>query len=90
MQAFQSRALFPVRPPLWISSKTFSVSIARRTSPFEDLHAFEQELHRFFVAAEREALGHELAHFDLDVPAVEWTGSGTIASCGVPQPTPVP
>jgi len=42
--------------------------------PVEDLHAFEQELHRFFVAAEREALGHELARFDLDVPVVEVAG----------------
>jgi hypothetical protein len=39
--------------------------------PVENLDAFEQELHRLFVAAEREALGHELARFDLDVPAVE-------------------
>lgn len=42
--------------------------------PVADLHAFEQELHRLFVAAEREALGHELARFDLDVPAVEVEG----------------
>ena len=42
--------------------------------PVEDLGAFEQELHRFFVAAEREALSHELARFDLDVPAVEVDG----------------
>src|SRR2546421_2671927 len=42
--------------------------------PVEDLTAFEQELHRLFVAAEREALGHELARFDLDVPAIEVEG----------------
>jgi hypothetical protein len=42
--------------------------------PVEDLGAFEQELHRLFVAAEREALSHELARFDLDVPAVEVDG----------------
>jgi hypothetical protein len=42
--------------------------------PVEDLNAFEQELHRHFVAAEREALGHELARFDLDVPAIEVAG----------------
>jgi hypothetical protein len=42
--------------------------------PVEDLTAFEQELHRLFVAAEREALGHELARFDLDVPAIEVDG----------------
>ena len=39
-----------------------------------DFEAFEQTLHRLFVAAEREALGHELARFDLDVPQVESQG----------------
>ena len=38
------------------------------------LSSFEQDLHRLFVAAEREALGHELARFDLDVPQVEVEG----------------
>jgi hypothetical protein len=42
--------------------------------PVQDLNAFEQELHRLFVAAEREALGYELARFDLDVPAIEVDG----------------
>jgi hypothetical protein len=42
--------------------------------PVKDLHAFEQELHRLFIAAEREALGRELARFDLDVPAIEVEG----------------
>jgi hypothetical protein len=42
--------------------------------PVADLNAFEQELHRLFVAAEREALGRELARFDLDVPAIEVAG----------------
>jgi hypothetical protein len=31
-------------------------------------------LHRLFVAAEREALGHELSHFALDVPVLEVAG----------------
>src|SRR5215471_10988780 len=48
----------------------------RRTAhePVEDLDAFEQQLHRLFVAAEREALSRELSHFDLDVPTVEIDG----------------
>jgi hypothetical protein len=48
----------------------------RRTAhePVADLNAFEQELHRLFVAAEREALSQELSRFDLDVPAVEIDG----------------
>jgi hypothetical protein len=44
------------------------------SAPVEDFDHFEQELHRLFVAAEREALGHELARFDLDVPQVEVAG----------------
>jgi hypothetical protein len=42
--------------------------------PVEALEAFEQELHRLFVAAEREALGQELSRFDLDVPTIEVAG----------------
>jgi hypothetical protein len=43
-------------------------------APVPDLGAFAQELHRLFVAAEREALSHDLARFDLDVPVVEVDG----------------
>jgi hypothetical protein len=42
--------------------------------PVADIEAFAQELHRLFVAAEREALGHELARFDRNVPAIEVAG----------------
>jgi len=42
--------------------------------PVRDLEAFEQELHALFAAAEREALGQELARFDVDVPAIEVEG----------------
>jgi hypothetical protein len=42
--------------------------------PVQDLEAFAQELHRLFVAAEREALSQELSRFDLDVPVVEVDG----------------
>ena len=52
----------------------FSVGVARRVEPVEDLDRFEPDLHRLFVMAEREALGHELARFDLDVPQVEIAG----------------
>lgn len=44
-------------------------------APVEALDAFAQELHRLLVAAEREALSHELARFDLDVPTVEVDGA---------------
>ena len=42
--------------------------------PCEDFDQIEQELHRLFVAAEREALGRELERFDLDVPRIEMDG----------------
>jgi hypothetical protein len=42
--------------------------------PVEDFAQCEQELPRLFVMAEREALGHELARFDLDVPQVAVEG----------------
>ena len=44
------------------------------SEPAWDFEAFEQTLHRFFVAAEREALGQELARFDLDAPQVDIDG----------------
>src|SRR5436309_13133973 len=49
----------------------------RRASPkpVKNLEAFEQELHRLFVAAEREALSHEVGRFDLDVPTIETEGA---------------
>src|SRR4029450_8639069 len=42
--------------------------------PGKDLETFAQELHRLCVAAEREALSHALARFDLDVPALDVDG----------------
>jgi hypothetical protein len=41
------------------------------TEPLEDFEQIEQELHRLFVAAEREARGRELSRFDRDVPPIE-------------------
>jgi hypothetical protein len=45
------------------------------SAPVEDCEHFEQDLHRLFVAAEREAVGHELARFDLEGPQVEVEGA---------------
>jgi hypothetical protein len=42
--------------------------------PVADLEAFAQEWHRLFAAAEREALGQDLARLDLDVPTREIAG----------------
>lgn len=43
-------------------------------APVADLEAFEQQMHALFAAAEAEAVGEELARFDLDVPVVEIDG----------------
>jgi hypothetical protein len=42
--------------------------------PVDDLEAFEARMHAMFAAAEAEALGEELARFDLDVPVIEIAG----------------
>lgn len=43
-------------------------------SPVDDIESFEKEMHALFAAAEAEALGEELARFDIDVPVVTING----------------
>ena len=43
----------------------------RAKDPVEDLEQFERELHTLFAAAEAEAIGDELARFDVDLPGIE-------------------
>ncbi len=74
MQALQSPALLSSETHAMDQLQDFLRQRRDTREPVDDLHAFEQELHRLFVAAEREALRHELARFDLDVPAVEVDG----------------
>ena len=75
MQALQSRDLLSSDTHAMDQLQDFLRQRREAREPVEDLNAFEQELHRLFVTAEREALGHELAHFDLDVPAIEVEGA---------------
>ena len=74
MQAWQSEDLMSSDTHAMDQLHDFLRQRREAREPVEDLNAFEQELHRHFVAAEREALGHELARFDLDVPAIEVEG----------------
>ena len=74
MQALQKRDLLSSDTHAMDQLQAFLRQRREAREPVEDLIAFEQELHRLFVAAEREALGHELARFDLDVPAIEVAG----------------
>ena len=74
MQALQTCALLSSETHAMDQLQAFLRQRRETREPVADLDAFEQELHRLFVAAEREALGHELARFDLDVPAIEVAG----------------
>jgi hypothetical protein len=74
MQALQNRDLLSRATHAMDQLQDFLHQRREAHEPVEALDAFEQELHRLFVAAEREALGHELARFDLDVPAIEVEG----------------
>src|ERR1044071_968463 len=74
MQALQNCDLLSSETQAMDQLQDFLRQRREAHDPVEDLDAFEQELHRRFVAAEREALSHELARFDLDVPAMEVDG----------------
>jgi hypothetical protein len=75
MQALQSHDLLSSDRHAMDQLHDFLRRRRETCEPVEDFEHFEQDLHRLFVAAEREALGHELARFDLDVPQVEIEGA---------------
>src|SRR5438045_1782703 len=74
MQALQSHDLLSSDTHAMDQLQDFLRQRRAAHEPVKELETFEQELHRLFVAAEREALGHELARFDLDVPALDVDG----------------
>jgi hypothetical protein len=74
MQALQSHDLLSSDTHAMDQLQDFLRQRREAHEPVVDLDAFAQELHRLFVAAEREALSHELSRFDLDVPAMEVDG----------------
>jgi hypothetical protein len=74
MQAWQSDDLMSSDTHAMDQLQDFLRQRREAREPVENFDVFEQELHRLFVAAEREALGHALSRFDLDVPAVEVDG----------------
>jgi hypothetical protein len=75
MQALQSHELLPSDSHAMDQLHDFLRRHRETCEPVEDFDRFEQDLHRLFVAAESEALGHELARFDLAVPQVEVEGA---------------
>lgn len=74
MQALQSQSFLSSDSTAMDQLHDFLRRRRQTAEPHEDFEQIEQELHRLFVAAEREALGRELARFDLDVPRVEING----------------
>src|SRR6266571_5073747 len=74
MQALQNRDLLSSDTNTMDQLHDFLRQRREAHEPVENLDAFEQELHRLFVTAEREALSQELSRFDLDVPVVEVDG----------------
>ena len=58
----------------WDRLEMFLGARRSRRGPVESLEAFEIELHQMFAAAEAEALGQELARFDIDSPVVAIDG----------------
>jgi hypothetical protein len=74
MQALQSHDLVSSDSSAMDQLQAFLPQRREASTPVEDLEHFEQDLHRFFGAAEREALGQELARFGRDAPQVEIEG----------------
>jgi hypothetical protein len=74
MQALQSQSFLSSDSTAMDHLHDFLNRRRQAAEPLEDFQQIEQELHRLFVAAEREALGRELACFDLDVPRIEIDG----------------
>lgn len=67
-----SHVLAPATSPKSAMRRLHDFLEERRSvrKPVKDLGEFEREMHKYFAEAEAEALGEELAHFDLDVPVV--------------------
>jgi hypothetical protein len=73
MQALQSQGFLSSDSTAMDELQDFLRRRRQGAEPLKDFHQIEQELHRLFVAAEREAF-RELARFDRDVPQIEIDG----------------
>ena len=74
MQALQSQSLLSSDSVAMDQLQDFLRRRRQAAEPLDDFERIEQELHRLFVAAEREALGRELSRFDQEVPQIEIDG----------------
>ena len=71
MQALQKQSFLSSDSVAMDELHDFLSRRRQATEQLEDFEPIEQELHRLFVAAEREAIGRELSRFDRDVPHIE-------------------
>ena len=76
MPALQSQGLLSSEATAMDELQEFLRQRRQSSEPAESFDEMEQELHRLFVAAEREALGRELSRFDRDVPQIEMGDEG--------------
>jgi hypothetical protein len=74
MQALQSQGFLSSDATAMDDLQAFLHRRRQTPQSAENFDQIEQEHHRLFVAAEREALGHELSRFDRDVPQIEIDG----------------
>ena len=74
MSACHAKTSAPSSPAAMQELRDFLEERRESTAPVADLEEFEKQMHRMFAAAEAEALGEELARFDLDVSVVEIGG----------------
>ena len=65
-----STAIASPKNNAWSKLEAFLEQRRRTDKPVCNLEVFERELHVMFAAAEAEAIGEELARFDLDAPEV--------------------
>ncbi len=77
MPASQSSIPMPssTTPHAFDRMREFLDARRRAKAPVENLEQFERELHTLFAAAEAEAVGDELARFDVELPGVEIDGA---------------
>jgi hypothetical protein len=74
MQAWQTQSFLSSESTAMDELQDFLRRRRQSAGPADDFHQIEQEVHRLFVLAEREALGQELSRFARDVPRIEING----------------
>lgn len=74
MTACHALASTPRSTPALQHLRDFLEARHHAKGPVDDLQSFEREMHKLFASAEAEAMGEELARFDINVPVIEIGG----------------